>query len=99
MDNQEETLHITDGAEQDEQKYEVFVANISWSNKATRLSKKDPQELPQHIQLSIPENVLKQASKPSNVFNDIIESYAYNALTRKFGREVCSCQVWLPPGK
>ena len=41
-------------------------------------------------------SVLQQARGKKNVFNDVIESYIYNALTRKFGHEVYHCQIWLP---
>ena len=75
--------------------YQILVCNIHWNiNSASHKTKVD--ELPAQLALDIPESVLKQANKKSNVFNDIIEQFAYNILTRKFGCEVCSCQVWLP---
>lgn len=97
MDEQivEPVLVIKDGAETEEKAYEVFVANVVWDPKSFRASKKDV-ELPTQLSIAIPENVLRQANKPSNVFNDIIESYVYNTLTRKFGHEVWHCQIWLP---
>ena len=74
--------------------YQVLVCNIHWNNPTSH--KQKHYELPAQLALDIPENVLNQARKKNNDFNDIIEQFAYNLLTRKFGCEVCSCQVWLP---
>lgn len=75
--------------------YQVLVCNIHW-NIALASNKAKINELPVQLALDIPENVLNQARKKNNNFNDIIEQFAYNLLTRKFSCEVCSCQVWLP---
>ena len=75
--------------------YQILVCNIHWdtstANRRTVIS-----ELPEQLALDVPENVLNQAKKKSNDFNDVIEQFAYNLLTRKFNCEVCYCQVWLP---
>ena len=75
--------------------YQVLVCNIHW-NIATASRKTAVNELPMQLALDVPENVLNQARKKNNDFNDVIEQFAYNLLTRKFNCEVCSCQVWLP---
>lgn len=75
--------------------YQILVCNIHW-NIETASRRTVITELPEQIALDVPENVLNQAKKKSNDFNDIIEQFAYNLLTRKFMCEVCSCQVWLP---
>lgn len=77
--------------------YQVIVCNIHW-NSSSAEKRVNVDELPIQLALDIPENVLQQASKmhDNEWFNDIIEQFAYNLLTRKFGCEVCSCQVWLP---
>lgn len=99
MDMIEENVLTTTKVEEDiDVGYEVVVANVAWSSKPFRAMKKEG-ELPTQISMTIPENVLKQANKPANVFNDIIESYVYNTLTRKFGHEVWRCQIWLPLDK
>lgn len=74
--------------------YQILVCNIHWNESSMARGKK--HELPAQLALDIPENVLNQANKNKHMFNDIIEQFAYNLLTRKFGCEVCSCQVWLP---
>lgn len=75
--------------------YQILVCNIHW-NVQTATRKTVVNELPSQLALDVPENVLNQANKKSNDFNDVIEQFAYNLLTRKFGCEVCYCQVWLP---
>ena len=77
--------------------YNVFVVNMSWSKNSIRpMKKKDSIEFPEALQLEIPENVLRQAQKKTNVFEDIIETYVYNTLTKKYGYELWHCQIWLP---
>ena len=75
--------------------YQILVCNIHW-NTETASRKTVISELPQQLALDVPENVLNQAQKKSNDFNDVIEQFAYNLLSRKFACEVGSCQVWLP---
>lgn len=77
--------------------YQVIVANIYWNSKPINKSKKiDKDDLPAQMSLNIPNQVLEQANKSKNNFNDIIEQFCYNLLTRKYGYEVNSCQIWLP---
>ena len=75
--------------------YQILVCNIHWDTK-TASRKTVISELPEQLALDVPENVLNQAKKKNNDFNDVIEQFAYNLLTRKFSCEVCYCQVWLP---
>ena len=77
--------------------YQVLITSISWSPAARQFKSKydAKQKLPDSIAFDIPSNVLDQA-KASESFNDTIESYLCNSLTRKFGHEVYGCQIWLP---
>lgn len=75
--------------------YQIIVCNIHWDI-STASKRTDVNELPSQLALDVPENVLNQAKKKNNDFNDIIEQFAYNLLSRKFNCEVCYCQVWLP---
>ena len=75
--------------------YQILVCNIHWDI-STASRKTAVSELPAQLALDIPENVLNQAKKKDNDFNDVIEQFAYNLLSRTFNCEVCSCQVWLP---
>lgn len=77
--------------------YQVIVANIFWNSKSkTNSRKENKDELPTQMSLNIPDQVLKEANKNKNNFNDIVEQFCYNLLTRKYGKEVTSCQIWLP---
>ena len=79
------------------QSYQVLVTNMSWRQDAIRMfrsSYDSKRTLPVQMAFDIPENVLDGATK--STFNDVIESYVYNALTRKFGHELQSAQIWLP---
>ena len=43
----------------------------------------------------VPENVIVQARKPSNSFDDIIETHVLNALTKRYAHEVMHAQIWV----
>ena len=92
------SIPTTDEPEADETPgYNVVVVNMTWSKNSIRpMKKKDSIEFPEALQLEIPENVLRQAQKKTNVFEDIIETYVYNTLTKKYGYELQHCQIWLP---
>ena len=79
-------------------KYQVVVCNISWSSRTRTIQAKREfrSDLPTQMSLDIPKQVLDQANKNKDSFNDIIEQFCYNILTKKFGREVAYCQIWLP---
>ena len=83
---------------EEETRYQVLCCNIHWDNKVRNaIDKRISQEdLPTQMAIDIPDSVLNQANKAKNNFNDIIEQFCYNLLTRKYGREVNTCQVWLP---
>ena len=78
--------------------YQVIVANIYWNSKSKVFNgkKNGNAELPTQMSLNIPDQVLEQAKKSKNNFNDIVEQFCYNLLTRKYNKEVNSCQIWLP---
>ena len=83
---------------EEEIRYQVLCCNIHWDSKVRNtIDKRISQEdLPTQMAIDIPDSVLNQANKAKNNFNDIIEQFCYNLLTRKYGREVNNCQVWLP---
>lgn len=82
----------------EDSRYQVICANICWSNKSKsgQVKKDNRAELPNQMSIDIPNAVLVQADKKQNNFNDIIETFCYNLLTKKYGREVTYCQIWLP---
>lgn len=70
--------------------YQIIVVNISYK-KTPGLAK----ERPTTVTLDIPEGILKCKSNKEK-FYDVVEQFAYNTITKKYGTEVNRCQVWLP---
>ena len=75
-------------------KWQVFVNDMSWSSMPIRQMKR-AKELPAQLTYDVPENVIIQARKPKNVFNDIIETHVYNALTKRYAHELSHAQIWI----
>lgn len=82
-------------------KFQVFINDISWNDKQISCHQSKERQkiytetLPRQMTFDIPENVLIQARKNKNNFNDVIETFIYSALTRKYLHEVYSCQIWI----
>jgi len=76
------------------------VTGIKWDKKPAKLyhvaREYDFKDLPEQFALDLPENILNQANKKQNSFNDVIETFVYNFLTHKFNHEVNCCSIWLP---
>jgi hypothetical protein len=72
--------------------YQVIVVNIFYK---TPVEKSKNKEYPTSLILDIPEGILK-CKKNQNKFYDTVEQFVYNTITRKYGTEVTSCQIYLP---
>lgn len=94
------TENITTEAVNENNGYQILITGITWNKNSIKAyrSKSDIkyEELPDQFTLDLPENVMNQAKKKHNVFNDVVETFVYNFLTHKFGHEVYHCQIWLP---
>lgn len=70
----------------------AVVVNISYfpyvNNKKTNLS-----DLPEYFVLDIPSRIREHEGKPD--YEDLVESFVYNTLSKKFQTEVASCQIWI----
>lgn len=94
-------LPLDDSDLEAKDKFQVFINDISWNDEQIHGHQgKERQKiyadtLPKQITFDIPENVLTQAKKNPKNFNDVIETFIYSALTRKFMHEVYSCQIWI----
>ena len=75
---------------------QILITNITWNKKAIHSHSKQEDDLPTQFAIDLPENVVNQANKKDNVYKDVIESFVYNLLTRKYDHEVWSCSIWLP---
>ena len=75
--------------------YQVLITNIKW-NKDTigqyRVKHDNYDDLPTQFTLDIPDNIIK--TNTSNT-KDLIETFVFNFLTKKYGHEVNNCSIWL----
>ncbi len=80
---------------QPSQGYQLFVTSITWNKTPIKhFQKKGNEELPEQASIDLPQQIADQ--EKSQDFKDTVESFVYNLLTRKYGHEVYSCQIWLP---
>lgn len=73
----------------------VIVVNIKYS-KVSRdgtLSKK--KNLPEFFVLDLPERITQLPDKTEQKYFDMIETFVYNTLSKKFQTDVESCQTWI----
>ena len=73
--------------------YQVIVVNIFYKTPIEERAKN--KEYPTSLILDIPEGILK-CKKNQTKFYDTVEQFVYNTITRKYGSEVTSCQIYLP---
>ena len=73
--------------------YQVIVVNIFYKTPVEERIKN--KEYPTSMILDIPEGILK-CKKNQNKFYDTVEQFVYNTITRKYGSEVISGQIYLP---
>lgn len=75
--------------------YQVLVTEITWNeNNIKGYQKQTYDPLPSQFNIDLPKQLAAQEKLQS--FKDNVEAFVYNLLTRKFGHEVYSCQIWLP---
>lgn len=76
--------------------YQVLVTEITWNEKHIKgyQKRQSSDQLPNQFNVDLPKQLAAQQKLPA--FKDNVESFVYNLLTRKFGHEVYSCQIWLP---
>ena len=77
----------------------VLATNITVDRKTAKNEKCANANIPDSIFLDIPENITNifLAKKyPENECFDILESFAYNALSKRFGMEVSHLQLFIP---
>ena len=71
--------------------YQILVVNIKYGKELNKKIKNRPDM----TMLDVPESIVKLVSDKVK-FEDSIETFAYNTVTKKYGAEVNYCQVWLP---
>lgn len=70
---------------------QVMVVNIKYGRK---IDTRHHKQCPEMTVLDIPEHIMKM-SADTGKFYDAIESYVYNAVTKRFGSECTYCQTYL----
>lgn len=71
--------------------YQIIVVNIKYGDSFRPFH----GDRPESTTLDLPKDILASKNDPEN-FYDLVESFAYNTITRSFGAYVSSCQVFLP---
>lgn len=79
--------------DESESGYQIQVVNIAWGRDVGERGKK--KDRPSDTVLDVPGEIMKH-QKNQTKFMELIESFTYNILTRKYGAEVYSCQIYLP---
>lgn len=82
--------------EQNIENYQVLVTQITWNKDTIKgFNKKVPvDQLPDQCTVDLPKQLASQVKQLN--FKDNVETFIYNMLTRRYGHEVYSCQIWLP---
>ena len=71
--------------------YQIMVVNIRYGNPLGEKRKPGPEM----ATINVPEAILKQMGNWEK-FLDVVEQFAYNTVSRKYGYEVSHCQIYLP---
>ena len=80
----------------------IYITNITWHTKQNVIAALSYKQgdLPAEYSLSIPGYLadlrLAKDIESQAKFKDEIETFVYNFLTKKFGVECSSCQIFLP---
>lgn len=74
---------------------EVIVTNIHYfphdiSGKPT--AKRN--DLPESFVLDLPERILEFKDKDEEKYKDLMETFCYNTISKKFQAQIANCQVW-----
>lgn len=74
----------------------VIVVNVHFAKQSRDGKKSKKKELPNSFVLDLPERISMYENKDSQQYLDLIETFVYNTLSKKFQTDVWSCQIWLP---
>lgn len=77
--------------------YQAIAVNIKWDRDAVsqyRGKKSYYDRLPEQITVTIPESIVQKRSTPE--FYDLVETWMYGFLAKRFNHVANRCQVFLP---
>ena len=52
-------------------------------------------DLPKFFTLDLPERILEFKGKDEEKYTELIETFCYNTLSKKFQADVANCQIWI----
>ena len=73
----------------------VIVVNIAYANISMDGTLSRKKNLPKFFILDLPERITQLPDKTDGKYFDLIETFVYNTLTKKFQTEVDYCQIWI----
>lgn len=97
--NEEKTANgnaVEDLIESNISKNAVIVVNAHFSTYSRDGQKSSKKKLPSSFILDLPERITMYEDKASQRYYDLIETFVYNTLSKKFQTDLWSCQIWLP---
>lgn len=75
--------------------YQILCVNIFFDEDSFE-NRKDRENHPDSLSLDVPTRLLPLEESNFKKFKDEVEMFAYNTISKKFGGEVVSMQIWLP---
>lgn len=76
----------------------AYIVNIKYfsdRNLKPTKKRKNKDELFDNYILDIPPKIFDMREKKKDIYLDIVETFVYNTITKKTGREVSHCQIYL----
>lgn len=73
----------------------VIVVNIKYAPLSMDGRSSRKKNLPESFVLDLPERITQYENKDSQKYIDMIETFVFNTLTKKFQTEVNFCQIYL----
>lgn len=73
----------------------VIVVNIRYSRISMDGTPSKRKNLPEFFVLDLPERITQLPDKTDQKYLDLIETFVYNTLTKKFQTYVDCCQIWI----
>lgn len=73
----------------------VIVVNIRYSKNSMDGKPSKRKNLPDTFVLDLPERITQLPDKSDQKYLDLIETFVYNTLSKKFQTNVEYCQIWI----
>lgn len=73
----------------------VIVVNIKYAKTSRDGTPSKRKNLPEFFVLDLPERITQLPDKSDQKYLDLIETFVYNTLSKKFQTDVEYCQIWI----